>query len=54
MTNLIGDEMIDKLKVLIYEPILKGLVELFATPLLKIIGGIVFIGLVIWVFKRIF
>ena len=46
--------MIDKLKVMIYEPILKFLAELFATPVLKIAGIIILVGLVIWVFKKLF
>ena len=46
--------MIDKLKVIIYEPILKFLAELFATPLLKIMGIIILVGFVIWMFKKIF
>ena len=46
--------MIDKLKVMIYEPILKALAEIFATPMLKVIGMVALIGFVIWMFKKLF
>jgi flagellar biogenesis protein FliO len=46
--------MIDKLKVMIYEPILKALAEIFATPMLKVIGMVALIGFFIWMFKKLF